>query len=483
MKNSLNEECGIFGIHTKNRSYDAAVSCFFALYALQHRGQESCGISVNDCGVISTLKNTGLVSEVFNDQKIKQLGKGKMAIGQVRYSTTGNSSVENAQPLCIKHIKGPLAIAHNGNITNAFELKKRFENLGGIFHGSNDTEVIAYTLTYNRIKTKSIEEAVKKTVKMLKGSFSLVLMSAKKLIAVRDLIGFRPLCMGKTKDGSIMFASESCAFSIGGGKFIKDLKPGEIVTVQDNEVKCDESLCKNKPHICIFEYVYFARPDSIIEENSVYKARLEAGKLLAKEHPIKADVVIGVPDSGVIAAKGFAMESGLEYRDGFVKNRYIGRSFIEPTQSMRENVVKIKLNAIQSNVENKRVVMIDDSIVRGTTCKRIVKILKNAKAKEVHVRISCPPFKYPCYFGTDIDSQKNLIACKMNLQEMQKYISADSLGFLSLKNLKKTINLKTTNFCAGCFSGKYPQKPPVYSSKDKFDKKLNSDHEISFEKH
>ncbi len=472
MENFLHEECGVFGIYTKKLSIDAAKSCFFALYALQHRGQESCGIAVNRGGIIKSYKNKGLVSEVFNAEQIEKLGVSKMAIGQVRYSTTGNSNIQNAQPLCIKHIKGPLAITHNGNITNAAELRQKFENLGAIFHGSSDTEVIAYAITQNRLKTNSIEEAVKKTVKILKGSFSLVLMSAQKLIAVRDPIGFRPLCMGKTKSDEIMFSSESCAFSSIGGSLIREIKPGEIVVIKDGQISHDESLCKNKTNLCIFEYVYFARPDSVIENMSVYKSRLNAGKLLAKEHPAKADVVVGVPDSGVIAAKGFAMESKLENCDGFIKNKYIGRSFIEPTQSMRENVVKIKLNAIETNVKGKRVVMVDDSIVRGTTCKRIVKILRNAKAKEVHVRIACPPFTNPCYFGTDIDSKKNLIACKMNLEEMRKYIDADSLGFLSLKSLKKTIEVDSIHFCSGCFTGKYPQPPPKISQKDKFDEKI-----------
>ncbi len=473
MNNSLHEECGVFGIYTKNASLDAARSCFFALYSLQHRGQESCGIAVNSAGIIKQHKGIGLVCDVFNNENIESLGVGNMAIGHVRYSTTGNSSIENAQPLLIKHIKGPLAIVHNGNITNALELREKFESLGAIFHSSSDTEIIAYAITQNRLKTNSIEQAVKKTVKLLKGSFSLIVMSAQKLIALRDPIGFRPLCMGVTKDGSFMFASESCAFPTVGGKFLRDVKPGEIITVKGSTVKYDETFCKSKGNICIFEYVYFARPDSIIENTSVYKARLEAGKYLAKEHKaLTADVVVGVPDSGLIAAKGFAKQSGLPYCDGFVKNKYIGRSFIEPTQNMRENVVKIKLNAIEQNVSGKRVVMVDDSIVRGTTCKRIVKILKNANAKEVHVRVACPCFKHPCYFGTDIDSTENLIACKMNIEQITKYIGADSLGFLSLEGLKEAIGIDNTNFCVGCFNGIYPQKPPSYSNKNKFDEKI-----------
>ncbi len=472
MKNSIHEECGVFGIYTKESSYDAATSCYFALYALQHRGQESCGIAVNDRGLIKCHKEIGLVSKAFNDEKIKALGHSNMAIGHVRYSTTGTTVVENAQPLFIKHHKGPLALAHNGNITNAQELRQKLESKGAIFHSSSDSEVIAYAITSNRLKTNSIEEAIKKTMKIIKGAYSLVLMSAQKLIAVRDTIGFRPLCMGKTKDGSIMFASESCAFSIVGGEFIRDVKPGEIIVVKDGIITSDETFCKRKPKLCIFEYVYFSRPDSVIEKNSVYKARLESGKILARECPANADVVVGVPDSGLIAAKGFSEESKIKYCDGFIKNKYIGRSFIEPTQSMRENVVKIKLNAIKPNVEGKKVVMIDDSIVRGTTCKRIVKILKNAGAKEVHVRIACPPFKNPCYFGTDIDSRDNLIACKMSLEEITNFIGADSLGFLSLNGLKKIVDTNNVDFCVGCFNGKYPEAPPKEPLKNKFDKKI-----------
>ena len=472
MKNSLHEECGIFGIYTKDNSLDAARSCFFAMYALQHRGQESCGIVVNDRGLFKIHKGIGLVSNVFDNEKIKNLGMGNIAIGHVRYSTTGNTTIENAQPLYVKHHKGPLAIAHNGNVTNAKELRQKFETKGAIFHSSSDSEVIAYAITQNRLKTNSIEEAVKKTIPMLKGAFSLVLMSAQKLIAVRDPIGFRPLCMGQTKKGDIMFSSESCAFSIVGAELKRDIKAGEIVVVKEGKISCDETFCNKKPKLCIFEYVYFARPDSEIEKNSVYRARIKSGEFLAKEHPADADIVIGVPDSGIIAAKGFAKESKIKYCDGFIKNKYIGRSFIEPTQNMRENVVKIKLNAIKSNVEGKRVVMVDDSIVRGTTCKRIVKILKNAKAKEVHVRIACPPFLNPCYFGTDIDSKKNLIACNMPLEKIKKYIDADSLGYLSLKSLKKIVDGNNTDFCIGCFSGKYPQPPPKDTEKNKFDKKI-----------
>lgn len=472
MKNSLHEECGVFGIWTKERSLDPVRDAYFALYALQHRGQESCGIAVNDRGVISHHRDLGLVSEVFNEQRINSLGEGNMAIGHVRYSTSGVLNCSNAQPLCIQHIKGPLAIAHNGNITNAYELRRKFELDGAIFHGTSDTEVIAYAITSNRLKTPSIEDAVKETVKMLKGSFSIVVMSAQKLIAARDPIGFKPLCLGKKDDGSIVFASESCALATINCKFVREIKPGEMVIVEKGNMRSDTSLYKKRGNMCVFEYVYFARPDSIIDGASVYEARLQAGKFLAMEYPVDADVVIGVPDSGLIAAKGFAMQSNIVYCDGFVKNKYIGRSFIQPTQSMRENVVKIKLNVIKSTIKGKRVVMVDDSIVRGTTSKRIVKMLRDAGAKEVHMRVSCPPFKNPCYFGTDIDSRDNLIACKMSIDEIAKHIGVDSLGYLSIESVKKIASSAETDFCVGCFSGEYPSELPKETSKNKFEQKI-----------
>ena len=472
MNNYIHEECGVFGIWSPKKSLDPARSSYFALYALQHRGQESCGIAVNDRGVISHHRGVGLVSKVFTEKKIRALGEGQMAIGHVRYSTSGVWNLSNAQPLCIQHIKGPLAIAHNGNITNASELRKKFEMEGAIFYGTSDTEVIAYAITSNRLKTSCIEDAVKETMKILKGSFSMVVMSAQKLIAARDPIGFRPLCMGKKDDGSILFASESCAFSTIGAEFVRDVKPGEIMIVEQGNLRSDLSLAGKRGKICVFEFVYFARPDSTIDCSSVYEARFQAGKFLAMEHPAQADVVIGVPDSGIIAAQGFASQSNIPYCDGFVKNKYIGRSFIQPTQDMRENVVKIKLNPIKSTVSGKRVVMVDDSIVRGTTSKRIVRILKEAGAKEVHMRVSSPPFKNPCYFGTDIDSRDNLIACKMSTDEIAAHIGVDSLGYLSVESVKKIANSGKTDFCAACFDGKYPCPPPKETSKNKFEQKI-----------
>lgn len=473
MNKSINEECGIFGIYNKNISFDAVLNTYYALYSLQHRGQESCGIAANDRGVISLYKNVGLVSQVFNEQTLKNLGAASMAIGHVRYSTSGVLNMVNAQPLHIKHIKGPLVIAHNGNITNAVELRQKFEENGAIFYGTSDSEIIAYLIAANRLKYDSIEEAVKQSVKILKGAFSLVIMSAQKLIAVRDVTGFKPLCFGRNElTGTIAFASESCALKAIGLNFVRDVEPGEIIVIENGEMTSDTSLCEGKNCLCMFEYVYFARPDSVLDGISVYDARIKMGRLLARQKKVDADVVVGVPFSGLIAAKGFAMESGLAYCDGFVKNSYIGRSFIEPTQAVRENTMKIKLSVIESVVKNKRVVMVDDSIVRGTVCKRVVRMLKDAGALEVHVRIASPPFRHPCYFGTDVASSTNLIACKMNLEQIIEFIEADSLDYLSLENVKKIKMPQSECFCTGCFSGKYPAWVPKNFSKNKFDQKI-----------
>lgn len=470
MFDNIHEECGVFGIYS-NKTEDVASQTYVALYALQHRGQESCGIVVNDDGVLKHHKNLGLVNQVFDKETLEKLGTGNISIGHVRYSTTGNSNATNAQPLVVRHVKGPMAIAHNGNLTNAHELRTEFENKGMIFHSTNDTEAISYTITQERLSSPSIEAAVEKMMYRIKGAYSLLIMSPKKLIAVRDPNGFRPLSMGKTDSGYV-FSSETCAFDSIGAKFIRDLKPGEIVVVDKNGPRSIETHCGNKGTVCVFEYVYFARPDSVIEGSSVHKARLRAGKYLWREHPVDADIVIGVPDSGLDAALGFSLESGIPYGIGFIKNRYIGRTFIQPTQTERTNSVKIKLNAISDTVKGKRVVMIDDSIVRGTTSGRIVNLLREAGAKEVHVRISSPPFVAPCYFGTDIDSKENLIACKMNNEEICKYIGADSLGYLSVDSVKKLAGNSDCDFCVGCFTEKYPVEVPKEMPKDKFENKI-----------
>lgn len=449
----IGEECGVFAIYDPEG--DCARSTYYGLYALQHRGQESCGIAVNNNRDISYYKDMGLVNDVFNEEILSKL-QGTMAVGHVRYSTTGESLRENAQPLVLRYIKGNIALAHNGNLVNKGDLEKELSVSGAIFQTTTDTEMIAYMIAKQRLAAGSIEAAVERTMAHLAGAFSLIVMSPQKLIAARDPWGFRPMVMGRKGD-AVVFASETCALDTVGAAYERDLEPGEIVVVKNGEVKSINTYVKTKKHtMCIFEYLYFARPDSVIEGQSVHDARILAGRCLAKEHPVDADVVIGVPDSGISAAMGFALESGIPYGIGFIKNKYIGRSFIEPTQSMRENAVRIKLNVLQSTVEGKRVVMVDDSIVRGTTSKRIVSLLRKFGAKEVHVRSSAPPFTDPCYFGTDVPSKEQLIATNRTLDEMCEIIGADSLGFLSVEALKDIIPDAGCEYCDGCFCGKYP---------------------------
>lgn len=474
MFNSLHEECGVFGIFENKTTY-VAQSTYLALFSLQHRGQESCGIAMNDDGVFRHYKGDGLVPDVFTPDKLNELGMGNMAIGHVRYSTTGGKSLNNIQPLVIRHIKGNMALAHNGNLVNASDIRKTFELNGGIFHGTSDTESIAYAIVSNRLYSKSTEEAIEKTMCHLKGAYSCIVMTATKMIAFRDPNGFRPLCIGKTHDGAWCVSSESCALDTIGAEFVRDVLPGEIVTIDMLGVHSNKTHCKKKGNLCVFEYIYFARPDSVIDGASVEHARMRAGAFLAKESPVDADIVIGVPDSGLDAALGYANESGIPYGIGFIKNRYIGRSFIQPSQGQREDAVRIKLNVLKENIKDKRVIMIDDSIVRGTTCARIVKLLREAGAKEVHMRVSSPPFKYPCFFGTDVDSQENLIACQCDtVEEIAKVIGVDSLAYLSVDATHKLANNATVGFCDGCFTGKYPIEVPKEQLKDKFEEKLNN---------
>ena len=472
MFNSVHEECGVFGIFENKTTY-VSQSVYLALYALQHRGQEACGIAVNDDGVFSHFKGAGLVPDVFPSERLQSLGKGNMAIGHVRYSTTGGKDMGNIQPLVIRHIKGNLALCHNGNLVNADEIRKDFELSGGIFHGTSDTEAIAYSIVSNRLKCKTTEEAVERTMGVIKGAYSCVVMTATKMIAFRDPNGFRPLCIGKTADGAICVSSESCALDTIGAEFVRDVLPGEIIVISNEDIKSIKTRCAEKSSICVFEYIYFARPDSVIDGASVQHARMRAGRFLAKEHPVEADIVIGVPDSGLDAALGYSQESGIPYGIGFIKNRYIGRSFIQPSQEQREDAVKIKLNAVKENIAGKRVIMIDDSIVRGTTCARIVRLLREAGAKEVHMRVSAPPFKHPCYFGTDIDSRDYLIACQYKtVEEIAKVIGVDSLGYLSVEATHKIAEGANVKFCDGCFTGSYPLPVPEQTSKNKFDRKL-----------
>lgn len=449
----INEECGIFGIYDPDG--ECAKSVYYGLYALQHRGQESCGIAANNDREITYHKGLGLVNEVFNNEILDKLD-GKMAIGHVRYATTGEILRENAQPLVLRYLKGTIALAHNGNIPNKSELEEELSRGGAIFQTTTDTEMIAYTIAKHRINSGSIEKAVEESIDSFKGAFSLLIMSPQKLIACRDPWGFRPLCMGR-KGKAIVFASETCALDTVGAEYVRDLEPGEIVVVKDGEITSIKTHTNKYPHtMCIFEYLYFSRPDSILEGQSVHDSRMLAGKYLAQEYPVDADVVIGVPDSGLSAAMGYAKETGIPYGIGFIKNKYIGRTFIEPTQAMRENAVRIKLNVLRSTVEGKRVVMVDDSVVRGTTSKRIVSLLRKFGAKEVHVRSAAPAFLYPCYFGTDVPSKDQLLAANHTLDEMCEIIGADSLGFLSIENLNKIIPNAGCGFCDGCFSGKYP---------------------------
>lgn len=473
MYNSLHEECGVFGIFENKTTYTAQ-STYLALFALQHRGQESCGIAVNDDGVFTHHRGDGLVPDVFTAENLQKLGLGNMAIGHVRYSTTGGKNPNNVQPLVIRHIKGNLAVAHNGNLVNAAELRRHFELGGAIFHGTSDTESIAYSIVLERLTSKSTEEAICKVMNHIKGAYSCVVMTATKLIAFRDPMGFRPLCIGKTKSGAYVVASESCALDTVGAELIRDIKPGEIVTIESDGIRSDTTHCGSRGSMCVFEYIYFARPDSVMEGSSVQHARIKAGEFLAKESPVDADIVIGVPDSGLDAALGYAQESGIPYGVGFIKNRYIGRSFIQPSQVQRDDAVKIKLNAIKENINGKRVIMIDDSIVRGTTCARIVRLLREAGAKEVHMRVSSPAFRYPCYFGTDVDSQENLIACQYStVEEIAQQIGVDSLAYLSVEATHRLAEKADICFCDGCFTGNYPIEVPKEQPKDKFENKLN----------
>lgn len=474
------EECGVFGI-CRRGGEGVVAETYHALYALQHRGQESCGMAVNRDGVVTCHKGIGLVTEVFDRETLEKLSRleeqseagtqGLMAIGHCRYGTTGVQNHSNAQPLLINHRKGAMAIAHNGNLTNAAELREKLELGGAIFHATSDTEVIAYVITQERLRTPSIEDAVRSAMRVIEGAYSLVIMSPRKLIAARDPHGFRPLCMGRLGD-DVVFASESCALDAIGATFERDLAAGEVVVVTQDGVR--SYLTEDAKHdgMCVFEYIYFARPDSIIDGSSVHEARLRAGTFLALDHPVQADVVIGVPDSGLDAAIGFARQSGIPYGIGFIKNKYIGRTFIQPGSKQRQDAVRIKLNAVRATVAGKRVVMVDDSIVRGTTSARIVKLLREAGATEVHVRLSSPPFIRPCYFGTDIDSTEHLIAAHHTVEEIAQIIGADSVGYLSVADCAKLAKDSHCGFCTGCFTGVYPVDPPREGEKNKFERPL-----------
>ena len=468
---SLREECGVFGVIAPE-PVDVANLSYYGLYALQHRGQESCGIVVNDDGVFSSHKDLGLVGEVFTPDILHRFPKGTMAVGHVRYGTTGGTNRNNCQPIEVNHQKGKMALAHNGNLSNAASLRNTLELSGAIFHTTSDTETIAYIVTKQRLTAPSIEDALSAAMYTLDGAYSLVLMSSRKLICARDPYGFRPLCYGKTPDGIYVVASESCALSAVGAEFVRDVEPGEILIFQGDKIVSRKEHCLSRPKkLCIFEYIYFSRPDSVLDGVSVHAARVRAGQVLAKAHPAEADVVVGVPDSGLDAALGFSRESKIPYGIGLIKNKYIGRTFISPGQGNRLDQVRIKLSAISECVKDKRVVLIDDSIVRGTTSGRIVKLLRDAGAKEIHMRISAPPFLHPCYYGTDIDSQDHLIACQHSVEEIARIIGADSLGYLPVESLRELA--QSSDYCSACFDGNYPTAVPKDTRKDRFERRIS----------
>ena len=456
---------------------DVASSIYYGLFALQHRGQESCGIAVSETsgpkGKVTSYKGMGLVNEVFDGETLEKM-RGDIGVGHVRYSTAGESTRENAQPLVLNYVKGTLALAHNGNLINAKELKKDLEYTGAIFQTTIDSEVIAYHIARERLQSKTAEEAVRRACMKLKGAYALVVASPRKLIGARDPFGFKPLCIGK-RDNAYILASETCALDTIGAEFVRDVLPGEVVTITPEkgiESDMEMALPKEKEARCIFEYIYFARPDSHIDGVSVYGSRIKAGKFLAMDSPVEADLVTGVPESGNAAALGYSLQSGIPYGTAFVKNGYVGRTFIKPKQSSRESSVRIKLNVLKEAVAGKRVVMIDDSIVRGTTSDRIVRMLREAGATEVHVRISSPPFLWPCYFGTDIPEREQLIAYKRSIEDIRKIIGADSLGYLGMERLDEMV--EGLSICRGCFNGKYPMEPPKEDIRGEyFDKEID----------
>lgn len=472
LSHSLHEECGVFGMYDLDGN-DVASTIYYGLFALQHRGQESCGIAVSDTcgpkGKVTVHKDMGLVNEVFT-QDILDSMKGDIGVGHVRYSTAGASTRENAQPLVLNYVKGTLGLAHNGNLINANDLRKELEYTGAIFQTTIDSEVIAYHIARERLNSKTVEEAVKLAAKKIKGAYALVVMSPRKLIGARDPLGFKPLCIGK-RDNAYILASETCALDTLGAEYVRDVLPGEVVTITPEKgIVSDTSLClpKGQEARCIFEYIYFARPDSQIDGVGVYHSRIMAGRFLAIDSPVEADLVVGVPESGNAAALGYALESGIPYGKAFVKNGYVGRTFIKPKQSNRESSVKIKLNVLREAVEGKRIIMIDDSIVRGTTSDRIVRMLREAGATEVHVRISSPPFLWPCYFGTDIPEREQLIAYNRTIDQIREVIGADSLGYLEIPRLEEIAD--GLSICKGCFTGKYPIEPPKEDIRGDFER-------------
>ena len=462
---------GIFGTKTEN----VASSVYYGLYALQHRGQASCGIVVNDDGVFHTYKDSGLVNDVFAPSVMKGLGLGQIAVGNVRYGTSETKDRINSEPIVVNHSKGRMAIAIDGKLVNSSELKAEMEMQGSIFHTGNDAEIISAVIIKERITSTSIEEAVCRAMKRLKGGYSLIVMSPQKLIAARDENGVHPICYGKRDDGEYIVASETCALTSVGAAHVRDLEPGEILVFTKEGLRSIKDHCEKKPErLCVFEYLYTARPDSVIADCSVHLARKRAGMFLARSCGVEADVVIGAPDSGIDAAIVYEEESGIPYGLGLIKNKYIGRTFIDPGQNVREDKVRIKLNPVVETVKGKRVVLVDDSIVRGTTMARVVKLLRDAGATEIHVRSSAPQFLNPCYYGTDIASRDVLIACNHPTEEMARIFGADSVGFLSVEDVFKLAESgKCKGYCAACFDGKYPTETPTCTGENKYDYKIS----------
>ena len=467
----IREECGVIGVFAPGPT-DVASMVFGGLFALQHRGQEGCGVVVNDDGVFTSHKDLGLVGEVLTPDVLARLPRGSLAVGHVRYGTTGARVRANCQPIEVNHRKGRMALAHNGNLSNADELRCALELAGAIFHTTSDTETIAYVVTRERLRCPSIEDALSAAMDEIAGAYSLVLMSPQKLICARDPHGFRPLCYGVTDEGVYVVASESCALAAVGARFLRDVEPGEIIVFTAEGPQSRREHCRSAPRAsCVFEYIYFARPDSVVDGVSVHAARLRAGAILAEEHPVDADVVVGVPDSGLDAALGYARASGIPWGMGLVRNRYVGRTFISPGQSARLDKVRLKLSAMGECVRGRRVVLVDDSIVRGTTARRIVGLLREAGAAEVHLRISAPPFLHPCYYGTDIDSEEHLIACRCSVPEIAGELGADSLGYLPAERLGELVG--GAGVCAACFDGRYPTAVPACAPKNRFERKLS----------
>ena len=472
---SIHEECGVFGIFNRNLEHNAVQETYLALYALQHRGQVSCGIAARNGDNVDCITELGTVPDVFNKDKLASLtasGNGNVAIGHVRYSAQGEEDEINSQPMVMSYAKGSISIVNNGSLVSTAKLRSNLEAGGSVFQTNSNAEMIVHLIVRHRLQTENIEKAISKAMGELEGAYSFIIMSPKKLIAVRDPKGFRPLCYGKLGD-SYVIASESCAIQSIGGEVIRDIEPGEILVITEDAVYSNKDNCGQKTSMCIFEHVYLARPDSVIDGASVHRARLNAGKFLAIEHPVEADVVVGVPDSGIDAAIGYANESGIPFGLGLIKNRYIGRTFIQTTQKQRERSVQIKLNPLGNEIEGKRIVLVDDSIVRGTTCAKLIKKLRDAGAKEIHMRISTPPFINPCYFGTDISSKDKLIACKLDIDEICRFIGADSLGYLSRESMMKVAENSRVEFCSACFTGEYPVDVTGENFVDKYSKKIN----------